>query len=146
MFKYVLLVAKNLRRNVLRTLLTALGTMVLVLVITVIWSVLHLLDGLMEEKQSNLKAIATERPEWDLVIVGRGELQPGLEQQSGEFVRQGRIRFLGHQDTERVAAIYRGSHVLVLASNREAWALVVNEACCAGMAIVVSTAIVTIMV
>lgn len=61
MFKYVLLVAKNLRRNVLRTLLTALGTMVLVLVITVIWSVLHLLDGLMEEKQSNLKAIATER-------------------------------------------------------------------------------------
>lgn len=84
------------------------------------------------------KAIATQRPEWDLVIVGRGELQPGLEDQSGELLTQGRIKFLGHQDTERVAAVYRASHVLVLASNREAWALVVNEACCAGMAIVVS--------
>ena len=61
MFKYILLIGKNLRRNVLRTMLTALGTMVLVLVVTVVWSVLHLLDGLMEEKTSNLKAIATER-------------------------------------------------------------------------------------
>lgn len=61
MFKYILLIGKNLRRNVLRTMLTALGTMVLVLVVTIVWSVLHLLDSLMEEKTSNLKAIATER-------------------------------------------------------------------------------------
>ncbi len=61
MFKYILLISKNLRRNVLRTILTALGTMVLVLVVTVIWSVLHLLDSMMAEKSSNLKAIATER-------------------------------------------------------------------------------------
>lgn len=61
MLKYILLIGKNLRRNVLRTMLTALGTMVLVLVVTIVWSVLHLLDSLMEEKTSNLKAIATER-------------------------------------------------------------------------------------
>jgi putative ABC transport system permease protein len=61
MFKYILLISKNLRRNVLRTMLTALGTMVLVLVVTVVWSVLHLLDSMMAEKNSNLKAIATER-------------------------------------------------------------------------------------
>ena len=61
MFKYILLIGKNLRRNVLRTMLTALGTMVLVLVVTIVWSVLHLLDSMMEEKTSNLKAIATER-------------------------------------------------------------------------------------
>jgi putative ABC transport system permease protein len=61
MFKYIVLIGKNLRRNVLRTMLTALGTMVLVLVVTIVWSVLHLLDSLMEEKTSNLKAIATER-------------------------------------------------------------------------------------
>ena len=61
MFKYVLLIAKNLGRNPLRTALTALGTMVLVLVVTMVWSVLHLLDEVMSEKNSNLKAIATER-------------------------------------------------------------------------------------
>jgi putative ABC transport system permease protein len=61
MFKYFLLIGKNLRRNVLRTTLTALGTIVLVLVVTLIWSVLALLDGLVAEKSSNLKAIITER-------------------------------------------------------------------------------------
>ena len=61
MIKYISLIGKNLRRNVLRTLLTALGTMVLVFVVTLIWSVLDLLDGVMAEKSSNFKAIITER-------------------------------------------------------------------------------------
>jgi putative ABC transport system permease protein len=61
MIKYVLLIGKNLRRNPLRTTLTALGTIVLVFVVTLIWSVLNLLDGVMAEKTSNLKAIVTER-------------------------------------------------------------------------------------
>ena len=61
MFKYVLLIAKNLRRNVLRTTLTALGTMVLVFVVTLVWSILHLLDTIVTEKNTNLKAIITER-------------------------------------------------------------------------------------
>ncbi|MBI3838247.1 MAG: ABC transporter permease [Planctomycetia bacterium] len=61
MFKYILLIGKNLRRNLLRTTLTALGTMVLVLVVTLVWSVLYLLDGVMAEKGANLKAIVTER-------------------------------------------------------------------------------------
>jgi putative ABC transport system permease protein len=61
MIKYILLIGKNLRRNVLRTTLTALGTMVLVFVVTLVWSVLYLLDGIIAEKSSNLKAIITER-------------------------------------------------------------------------------------
>jgi len=61
MLKYVLLISKNLRRNLLRTALTALGTMALVFVVTLVWSVLHLLDTVMSEKTSNLKAIITER-------------------------------------------------------------------------------------
>ncbi len=61
MFKYVVLIVRNLRRNVLRTSLTALGTMVLVFVVTLVWSVLHFLDLVMAEKSSNLKAIVTER-------------------------------------------------------------------------------------
>lgn len=61
MLKYFVLIGRNLRRNVLRTTLTALGTMVLVFVVTLIWSILHLLDSVMAEKDSNLKAIITER-------------------------------------------------------------------------------------
>ena len=59
--KFCLLIVKNLRRNVLRTLLTALGTMVLVFVVTLIWSVLFFLDEVTREKSHNLKAIVTER-------------------------------------------------------------------------------------
>ena len=61
MFKYVVLIWRNLRRNVLRTALTALGTMVLVFVVTLVWSILYFLDQVMTEKSSNLKAIVTER-------------------------------------------------------------------------------------
>ena len=48
MLKYILLIGKNLRRNVLRTTLTAMGTIVLVFVVTLIWSILHLLDKVMQ--------------------------------------------------------------------------------------------------
>jgi len=59
--KYALIIFKNVRRNLLRTILTSLGTMVLVLVITLIWSVLHFLDRAMDDKASNFKVIVTER-------------------------------------------------------------------------------------
>ncbi|MCC6322623.1 MAG: glycosyltransferase family 4 protein [Phycisphaerales bacterium] len=84
------------------------------------------------------KAIAAARPEWDLVIVGKGELQAELEARCGGLVSDGRVRFAGFLDGERVAAVYRSSHVLALASDYEPWGLVVNEACSAGMAVVVS--------
>lgn len=59
--KYALIIFKNVRRNLLRTILTGLGTMVLVLVITLIWSVLHFLDRAMADKATNFKVIVTER-------------------------------------------------------------------------------------
>jgi putative ABC transport system permease protein len=59
--KLLLLMAKNLRRSPLRTALTTLGTMVLVCVITLIWSVLWFLATVTTERAANFKAIATER-------------------------------------------------------------------------------------
>src|SRR5712672_869340 len=59
--KYCLIIVKNVRRNLLRTILTSMGTMVLVLVITLIWSVLHFLDAAMADKAANFKVIVTER-------------------------------------------------------------------------------------
>ena len=59
--KLWLLIFKNMRRNVLRSVLTAVGTMALVLVITMVWSVLALIDKVTTEQSKNLKAIVTER-------------------------------------------------------------------------------------
>ncbi len=59
--KLLFLIVKNVGRSPLRSTLTALGVMVLVLVVTLVWSALSFLDGLTREKTKNLKAIVTER-------------------------------------------------------------------------------------
>jgi putative ABC transport system permease protein len=59
--KFLLLILKNLRRNLVRSTLTALGTIALVLVVTLVWSILAFLDEVTSEKKSNLKAIVSER-------------------------------------------------------------------------------------
>ncbi len=57
----VRLIFKNLRRNLLRTALSATATVVLVFVVTLIWSILSFLDAATAEKSNNFKAIVTER-------------------------------------------------------------------------------------
>lgn len=59
--KFLLLIIKNVRRNALRSTLTAVGTMVLMFVVTLVWSILDFLDKVTAEKTDNLKAIVTER-------------------------------------------------------------------------------------
>jgi len=59
--KLAMLILKNMRRNVLRSLLTAVGTIVLVVVITLVWSGLAMIDRLMAEQSQNLKAVVSER-------------------------------------------------------------------------------------
>src|SRR5438067_5962370 len=62
--KFFLLIVKNLRRNLLRTILTCLAIMVLVFMVTLIWTVVFFLDSITEEKSKDLKLIVTER--WQL--------------------------------------------------------------------------------
>jgi putative ABC transport system permease protein len=59
--KFAILVFKNIQRNLVLSSLTSLGTIVLVLVVTLVWSILAFLDAATSEKQRNLKAIITER-------------------------------------------------------------------------------------
>jgi putative ABC transport system permease protein len=54
-------VLKSMRRNLLRTVLTGLATMVLVLVVSVVWSVLKFVDDITTEKSKDFKAIITEK-------------------------------------------------------------------------------------
>jgi glycosyltransferase involved in cell wall biosynthesis len=86
-------------------------------------------------------AIAERRPEWDLVLIGDGPLRQSLQAKvpaelTGRFIWTG---FMDDQAT--ISAIYRASDVLVLPSDYEPWALVINEAAAAGLAIVSSSVV-----
>ncbi len=60
-FKFLLISFRGLRRNLLRTSLTYLATFVLTFVICVIWSVLTFIDLVTTERETDFKAIVTER-------------------------------------------------------------------------------------
>jgi putative ABC transport system permease protein len=62
--RLLLLAVKNLRRNFVRTALTCTATMVLVFMITMIWTVLYFMDLITREKARDLKLIISER--WQL--------------------------------------------------------------------------------
>src|SRR5262245_16785960 len=59
--KYFRFIYKNVRRNLLRTALASMAIMVLVFVVTLVWSILVPLDGFLSEKVSDIKAIVSER-------------------------------------------------------------------------------------
>jgi glycosyltransferase involved in cell wall biosynthesis len=83
-------------------------------------------------------AIADRRPEWDLLIIGDGPLRAELQSRLPERLRS-RATWTGFMDDQTtVSALYRAGDVLVLPSEYEPWALVINEAAAAGLAIVAS--------
>src|SRR5204862_7524214 len=59
--KLFLLCLKNLRRNLLRTVLTSLAIMVLVFMITMIWTIINGIDMVTTEQAKDFKVIITER-------------------------------------------------------------------------------------
>ncbi|MCA9256002.1 MAG: glycosyltransferase family 4 protein, partial [Phycisphaerales bacterium] len=81
--------------------------------------------------------IAASRPDWDLVIVGDGELRETLVAGTPAAVAN-RVHWMGFLDMAELPLAYRASSVLVLPSNREAWALVLPEAMASGMPVVAS--------
>jgi glycosyltransferase involved in cell wall biosynthesis len=82
--------------------------------------------------------VAAQRPDWDLLIVGDGPDRAELESRVPQRCRN-RITWTGFiESPERMLAIYQLGDVLVLPSSSEPWALVVNEATAAGLALVCS--------
>jgi glycosyltransferase involved in cell wall biosynthesis len=82
-------------------------------------------------------AIAAERPDWDLLIVGHGPLSDELHRRVPEALRP-RVVWTGFlEGTENVLA-FHAADVLVLPSDREPWALVIQEAMAAGLVVVAS--------
>lgn len=84
---------------------------------------------------------AHRRPSWDLVIIGDGPLRDWLRWRVPTDLRH-RVIWTGFiSDQQTVGAIYRACDVMVLPSDYEPWALVVNEALAAGLALVVSSVV-----
>jgi glycosyltransferase involved in cell wall biosynthesis len=82
-------------------------------------------------------AIANQRPQWDLLIVGDGVLRDELQRRVPEALRS-RVTWTGFLDGPELALAYHAADVLVLPSDHEPWALVVQEAMAAGLAVVAS--------
>ena len=82
-------------------------------------------------------SIAARRPQWDLLVVGDGVLAGELRQRVPESIRQ-RVVWTGFLDGDEPALAYAAADALVLPSDREPWALVIEEAMSAGLAVVAS--------
>jgi len=82
--------------------------------------------------------IAHTRPDWDLVMIGDGVMRQSLEASVPDGLKS-RVTWTGFLDDQSiVSALYRLSDVMVLPSDFEPWALVINEAAAAGLAIISS--------
>src|SRR5262249_22968186 len=71
----------------LRSVLTGLATFVLVMVVTLVWSILAFLDKQTEAKSRNLKAIVTERYQIPSMMpfAYAGSLGEGAPRQAGDY-------------------------------------------------------------
>ena len=86
--KFFLLILKNLRRNKVRTALTCMAVMVLVFVVTMIWTVVYFLENFTKEKSGSLKAIVTDRYDFQgqLPLAYAGPLSRGAASKPGDKV------------------------------------------------------------
>jgi glycosyltransferase involved in cell wall biosynthesis len=82
-------------------------------------------------------AIADDRPEWDLLVVGEGVCGDGLRGRVPARLRN-RVIWTGFLEVDECVVAYHSSDVLVLPSDREPWAVVIQEAMAAGLAIIAS--------
>lgn len=85
-------------------------------------------------------AISAERPGWDLVVAGDGPLGDELRQRVPESIRR-RVIWTGFLEQDELKSAYHASDVLVLPSDFEPWAVVVQEAMAAGLPVVASDAV-----
>jgi glycosyltransferase involved in cell wall biosynthesis len=82
--------------------------------------------------------LAGDRPDWDLLVIGGGELQSQLQASVPTHLVH-RVIWTGFiNDPDELAALYASGHVFILPSSYEPWAVVVCEAAAAGLPIVAS--------
>ena len=73
-----------------------------------------------------------------LVFAGEGPLRAELERQAAELGVAARVRFLGFVNQSQLPAVYTAADLMVLPSEYEPFAVVVNEAMCCGCPVAAS--------
>jgi glycosyltransferase involved in cell wall biosynthesis len=73
-----------------------------------------------------------------LVFAGDGPLKPALEEEAARLGILERVRFLGFVNQSSLPAVYSAADLLILPSEHEPFAVVVNEAMLCGCAVAVS--------
>ncbi len=73
-----------------------------------------------------------------LVIAGEGPLRAELESQAAALGIAGRVRFLGFVNQSQLPSVYTAADLMVLPSEYEPFAVVVNEAMCCGCPVAAS--------
>jgi glycosyltransferase involved in cell wall biosynthesis len=73
-----------------------------------------------------------------LVFAGEGPLRAELERQAAELGVSARVRFLGFVNQSQLPAVYTAADLMVLPSEYEPFAVVVNEAMCCGCPVAAS--------
>jgi glycosyltransferase involved in cell wall biosynthesis len=73
-----------------------------------------------------------------LVVAGEGPLRGELESQAAALGMAKRIRFLGFVNQSQLPAVYASADLMVLPSEYEPFAVVVNEAMCCGCPVAAS--------
>lgn len=76
-----------------------------------------------------------------VVIAGSGVLEAELRALAGALHLGDRVSFIGFVNQSELPALYAACDVFVLAAEHESWALVVNEAMCAGLPVVVGAGV-----
>lgn len=78
------------------------------------------------------------RPDWDveLAIAGTGAELPAWQARAGEYLREGRMRFLGFR--RDIPMILAACDLLIHPARYEAYGLAVHEALCRGLGAIVS--------
>jgi putative ABC transport system permease protein len=105
--KFLLLIPRNIVRNPMRSILSSLVTIVLVFVVTAVWSILALLDYVTQEKSENFRALVTER--WSIpsrMPFSYGDaLSRGAARRPGDIVPTDSMTwqfFVGTLDKEKI--------------------------------------------
>lgn len=76
---------------------------------------------------------------WDLVLVGDGPLRAALEAQAAELSVYNHVHFRGFAGYSDLPPYYGLADAFVLASVKDTWAVVVNEAAAAHLPLLIST-------
>lgn len=87
---------------------------------------------------SAFAAVCRDRRDVALVLLGDGPERERLERMSAELPA-GAVIFAGHRAQEELPGFFAMADVFVFPSRHDGWAVVVNEACAAGLPVLCST-------